>query len=366
MQQELTDVVLDIRGNRDLLTADEASIKAGVVLRLLRVLGWDPFNIREITPEYAIGGRRVDFALRALGANKVFVEVKRPREDLELHQEQLLSYSFTEGVKLAVLTNGMTWWLYLPLSEGSWEQRRFYNVDLLEQEPTDVAKRLIEFLSKNHVVSGEAVQTAEHVYRSRQKTAIVRDSIPKAWNKILTDPDDLFVDLLIETTEKLCGFRPELAEIEEFLKVLSARQSATPFQPPSMAPVFRRPQVANPGDLVSRFRPSGEIDFMGKKIENFTLFGKTYYPKTWQDLLLTVTTEVYRRHPHDFEKCLTLRGSKVRYFSKIPNELSSPKRVADSNYYCEAKLNANSIVRRSRDLLTLFGYNEKDLEVKAK
>ena len=72
MQQELTDVVLDIRGNRDLLTTDEASIKAGVVLRLLRVLGWDPFNIREITPEYAIGGRRVDSALRVLGANKVF------------------------------------------------------------------------------------------------------------------------------------------------------------------------------------------------------------------------------------------------------------------------------------------------------
>ena len=67
MQQELTDVVLDIRGNRDLLTTDEASIKAGVVLRLLRVLGWDPFNIREITPEYAIGGRRVDSALRVLG-----------------------------------------------------------------------------------------------------------------------------------------------------------------------------------------------------------------------------------------------------------------------------------------------------------
>ena len=280
MQQELTDVVLDIRGNRDLLTADEASIKAGVVLRLLRVLGWDPFNIREITPEYAVGGRRVDFALRVLGANKVFVEVKRPREDLESHQEQLLSYSFTEGVKLAVLTNGMTWWLYLPLSEGSWEQRRFYTVDLLEQEPADVAKRLVEFLSKNRIVSGEAVQTAEHVYTSRQKKSTVHDAIPKAWHKLLTDPDDLFVELLIETTEKLCGFRPELAEIEEFLKVLSAGQSAIPSQPSSMAPAFRRSQVANPRDFVSPFRPSSEIDFIGKKIEHFALFGKTYYPKT--------------------------------------------------------------------------------------
>ena len=82
-------------------------------------------------------------------------------ESLEPHQEQLLNYSFTEGVKLAALTNGTKWWLYLPLSEGSWEQRRFYSLDLLAQEPADVAGRFIEFLARERVVSGEAREAAE-------------------------------------------------------------------------------------------------------------------------------------------------------------------------------------------------------------
>ncbi len=343
----------EIRGNRELLAADEASIKAGVVLRLLRVLGWDPFNVSEVTPEYTVGGRRVDFALRASNSNKVFVEVKRPREDLEPHQEQLLGYSFTEGVRLAVLTNGITWWLYLALSEGNWEQRRFYSLDLLEQEPSDVAKRFVEFLAKDRVVSGEAAQRAEEVYKSRQKKAVLRDSIPKAWKKLLTDPDDLLVDLLIETTEKICGFRPDLTDIEEFLRDMSP---GTVGVPPPGVPI--RPQMPP--------RPSNDIDFIGKKIESFVLFGKTYHPKTWQDLLVTAATEVYQRHRQDFDRCLTLRGSKMIYFSKNPSDLSYPKQVAHSGYYVEVKLSSNSIVRRLRDLLALFGHSEKDLDVRAR
>lgn len=77
MQNELRSAVLDIRANRDLLVADEASVKAGVVLRLLQILGWNPFDVSEVTPEYIVGGRRVDLALRLSSTNKVFVEVKR-------------------------------------------------------------------------------------------------------------------------------------------------------------------------------------------------------------------------------------------------------------------------------------------------
>ena len=67
----------------------------------------------------------VDFALRHRGVNKVFIEVKKVGAKFEAHQEQLLNYSFNYGVKLATLTNGLTWWFYLPLQEGRWEQRRF-------------------------------------------------------------------------------------------------------------------------------------------------------------------------------------------------------------------------------------------------
>lgn len=366
MQHELQHTVLHIRRNRDLLVADEASVKTGVVLRLFQNLGWNPFDVSEVTPEYTVGGRRVDFALRVSGANKVFVEVKRASEDLEPHQEQLLTYSFTEGVKLAALTNGFTWWLYLPLSEGSWEQRRFYGLDLMEQDPSDVATRFEDFLSKERVVSGEAIRSAEHVYKSRQTKVILRDSIPKAWTKIITDPDDLLVDLLIETTERLCGFRPDVADIEAFLKAVFAESPATPSPPPSpRREILRTPNVPTP-HATSRLRSSNDLDFLGRTLESFTLFGKKYNPRTWQELLLTVAAEIYRRHPSDFQKCLSLRGSRMLYFSMNPHELSLPRQIADTSYYAEAKLSSNSIVRRSRDLLVLFGHRTDDLQISAR
>ena len=40
-------------------------------------------------------------------------------------------------------------------------------------------------------------------------------------------------------------------------------------------------------------------------------------------------------------------------------------RIASSNFFVETKLNSNSIVKRSRELMRLFGYKESDLEVLA-
>ena len=120
MNSELAAAIQEIRGNRALVSIDEACTKAGVVLRLLSTLGWNPFNVEEVKPEFTLGAKRVDYSLRIANTNKVFFEVKRIGENLEPHQEQLLGYSFQQGVRLAVLTNGATWWFYLPLNEGAW------------------------------------------------------------------------------------------------------------------------------------------------------------------------------------------------------------------------------------------------------
>jgi hypothetical protein len=39
--------------------------------------------------------------------------------------------------------------------------------------------------------------------------------------------------------------------------------------------------------------------------------------------------------------------------------------IAGSNFFVETHLNSNSIVKRSRELIRLFGYKESDLEVTA-
>ena len=54
------------------------------------------------------------------------------------------------------------------------------------------------------------------------------------------------------------------------------------------------------------------------------------------------------------------------YFSSNPSELKYPRKIADSHYYAEAKLNSNSIVQRSLDLLAIFGYQDSELRIIAK
>lgn len=360
MKEALVTAINEIRENKSLFTLDEASIKSGVILRLLSLLGWNPFDINEVKPEYTIETKRVDFSLRIGGMNKAFLEVKRPSENLEQHQEQLLNYSFREGVKLAVLTNGMTWWFYLPLHEGSWEQRRFFAADFLAQDATTIADRLIELLSKAVLNSGDAIKNAEHLYKSRQKESVLKEAIPKAWDKIINDPDDLLVDLLIETTEKLSGFRPEVSDIEQFLASFSHGSA-----PQSEVQTTSLSQTTRSSPRPRTTSINGD-DYINKMVQTIELLGKSYTPRNWKEVLVLVSEEMHRRHPSEFDKCLGLRGSKMKYFSLNSNELSQPFNISNSKIFVETKLNSNSIVRRSRDLMSLFGHNDDDLKITAR
>ena len=360
MKEKLVSIINEIRNNRSILMFDEASIKSYAVLRILSVLGWDPFDVDEVKPEYTVESRRVDFSLRLNNINKFFIEVKRPNENLEPHQEQLLGYSFREGVKQSILTNGITWWFYLPLNEGSWEQRRFFTADFLQQDPNAIAQKLIDLLSRENTVSGDTLKNAEHLYKGHQKRNILRDALPKAWYKILNDPDDLFVELLIETTEKLSGFRPEIEDVEKFI----INMQTLPKTKPEVAPPLIKP-VISPYSLRKPPIPYSGDSYINKRIRSFKLLGSTHQPRTWKELLVLVSEEMYRRHSAEFARCLSLRGSRMSYFSQQPNELSQPMQIAGSNYFVETHLNSNSIVRRSRELIGLFGYKESDLEVSA-
>ncbi len=163
-------------------TWNEAQAREWIIRPILDLLGW---GRREITPEYGVGTRRVDYALEINGDNEVFIEAKKPQVDLENHQEQLLDYSFKEGVDLAILTNGIAWWFYLPLKKGAWNDRKFYTINILEQEIKDIVDKFSLLLSRENVASGEAVRQAESILKSSQREKIVKERLPEAWNKVI-------------------------------------------------------------------------------------------------------------------------------------------------------------------------------------
>lgn len=352
MKEKLIAFINNLRIDRRVVAFDEAATKQALVLKLFSILGWDPFNVEEVYPEYTAGNKRVDYSLRISNANKVFVEVKRLNEQLELHQEQLLGYSFQEGVKQAILTNGLTWWFYLPLNEGSWEQRRFFTIDLLQQEPEAISGHLIDFLAKDNVASGRAVQNAESVYKSHHKKSVLESTIPKAWNKIITESDDLLLELIGETTEKLSGFRPDIESVEKFL-TSHADSFLIQQESPNIniAPTVRKKsaQIKN------------QSRYSGNTLVSFTFLGKKYKAKIWKDLLTTVAEILFQNYKTDFYKVTSMHGTKRTYFSRTPDDLREPKKVSNSGLFVETHWSANSIVRVTLDLIALFGYSDRDL-----
>ena len=91
------------------LYVSEAAVSQGAVLPILEALGWPVFDTQYVTPEYVIGGRRVDFALRDQHWHpRSFLEVKRVGQSSG-GEQQLFEYAYHQGIQFAVLTDGQEW-----------------------------------------------------------------------------------------------------------------------------------------------------------------------------------------------------------------------------------------------------------------
>jgi len=359
MKNRIISFIENIKSDRRIETFDEAATKQAIILKILNLLGWDIFNIDEVKPEYSVGSQRVDYSLRINNSNKVFIEVKKISEDLENHQAQLLNYSFQEGVKLAVLTNGITWWFYLPLNEGSWEQRKFYSIDLIQQESENVADRFIDFISKENVSSGHAITNAEAIYTSQKKRNIVEATIKKAWYKIISDPDELLVDLLNETTEKLCGYKATDEQIENFISKNKSNLILSEIQVPKPISYPRR-------EKIQRVFTKTKSRYSGKSISSFIFRGTEYEVRFWIDVLITLCDVLVSTNKNEFDKVLTLVGRKRPYFTRNENELRIPQKIKHTNIYVETNLGANNIVDLCYRTISVFGYPSNDLKINAR
>lgn len=253
---------------------DEIEAKQAMILPVLQLLGWNVWDTEEVKPEYSVEGKkgpegsRVDYCLKIKGKSEVFLEAKRPCEDLEKHQEQLLDYSFREGVDLAVLSNGILWWFYLPRKKGHWKERKFYAIDIVQQAPGEVADKFAQLLSRNNVQSGEALQNAKFIYEEMDRQKKIAETLPKAWNKIISGIDPRLLDLLVDTTESICGFRPGDDDVTKM--VTHHKQSL-------MLPEIYIPKVyGKPVDLPGALK---------KEVTKYTEEGKKLYKEFFQQLL---------------------------------------------------------------------------------
>ncbi len=339
MLEEIRRVIAKWRSN-DLTNRSEAIVCLGLIIPVLHRLGWDVASVDEVHPQYPVGGGKVDFALLHDQVPKVFIEAKKEDEPLDGHQEQLLNYAFRLGVAMAVLTNGTTWWFYLPLSEGSWENRKFAAVDINEPE---LPQRLISLLSKENVISGENTQSAETLLRYRR----ILENLPRAWEAVRPE----IVNRLIDETEELCGYRPNTNEVQQFLSRINnqtASEAAAPEPPVDTS------SEAPESDDVAGMRP-----------RCFTFLEGSYSVRTWKSVLTKLCGVLHTRHRNRFEAAvLDLRSSKGNpYFSRNADDLREPRRVNESGIFVESNMSAKYILNTARMLISHFGYAPSDFRV---
>ena len=348
MVDEVQSVIERWQSDKRLNSLGEAKVQQVIVLPILRRLGWDPDNDYEVYPQYPVEDKWVDYAL--LTDNKpeidskpeVFIEVKKGGEALEKHEEKLLmDYACRKGVKIAVLTNGATWWFYLPLKDVSWEQRKFHAIEFDKQNPAKIAQIFINLLSKENVSSGKAIENAEDLCKRYQ----IAESLPAAWDQLVKGK---ISDLLTTKTEELCGHRPSKTEVDQFLsKVRFPQITSHPSAPePDPAP---RPDS----------KPSGPVT--GKKPTEFTFNGSRYEVTSWKNMLVRLCEIVHSAHRDRFEEVLSLKGRTIPPFSRDASGLAAPVEINNTGIFVEAHGAAQAIVKRAERLIIHFGYNKTDL-----
>ena len=375
MAETIAEAVVHIKNTVSLSSLDESATKQGVILRLLSLAGWNTFDVSEVKPEHIVGNRRVDYALRPGSANAVFIEVKRPGEHLDNHQQQLLEYCFQEGVKLAALTNGRTWWLYLPLQAGNWEERRFLTIDLESQLPDIVEERFTAYLSQDNVSSGRAVSDAEGLVQSQLRVETTGRAIVEAWNQIVETPDEILVDLISETAERICGFKPEPELVEQFLSrrinalpSTSTLSAEPPLRPPPARKLLPTAASVDPS-LATTIRRPQPVNGMSRRPVSLSFLENVRRPNAWNDVLIQLCGLINELHPQDFDKVLTILRSErpgvkwPYHFSRNPRDLRKPKGIGNSGIHAEVDLTAEAIVKLCYDLVLLFGYNQDSLTI---
>lgn len=353
MEEQLRQLIIDLKSKKYFAISEDAT-KNAIVLPLLEILGWNFRNINEVYPEYIIGGIRVDYCLRQNQHNKVFIEVKKIDEDLEIHQEQLLKYAFHEGIEIAILTNGLSWWFYLPLSPGSWEQRKFFSIDILQQQENEIISNFVDFLAKENVTTEKALRSARETIANNQKGELIYDSLPKAWNSLIEETNESLIELVNDTNEKICGLRATDEQIAEFLGENKNQLLLGTIK------TFSNETRSNQRTHIEKTSEYIPMGYTGKRPMSFTINNEKVPVKYWIDILTEVCNFLYDNHQENFEqKVSSVRGRKRVYFSRNKDELRVPMQIKTSGIYVESNLSANSIVKFSENLAALFGYDTK-------
>jgi len=319
--------IVDVRDKlRRGVFSNEDQVSKGVVMRLLQHIGWDVYDPTQVSSEFRIGNRKVDYALRhGPFGSAVLIEVKDVGKATPAGEDQLFDYCFREGVPLAVLTDGRVWNFYWPAGRGSYEQRRFSVTDLVEGEPPASVSRLRRYLAFDVVASGQFEENARRDYTANQKQILAKQQFPPAFESVIAKPDPRVVVLFCDEVEKRCGIRPDEGDVRNYLRTWAKKAVVRKETPGRPTPAPAHPSVPTEDTRRAR-RPTRSRTGRGPAQDTpspaFSLFGSSVSCPNDTEVLVGVMRALGERDSGLYERLAPhLAGKTRRFLSQDRNQI---------------------------------------------
>jgi len=159
----------------------EETTKQALILPLLDILGFSPYDPTKVLAEFAAdfpgvkSTERVDYALYCNGQPVMFIEAKPYVANLTNHAPQLSRYfNSSLGVTIGAITNGKEWRFFTDLiNPNVMDDKPFLTVDFTKNKAEDLTQ-LAEFKHDNFHVEKLRFFAEENQYIQQFKTVIKR------------------------------------------------------------------------------------------------------------------------------------------------------------------------------------------------
>ncbi|MEC8125296.1 MAG: type I restriction endonuclease [Pseudomonadota bacterium] len=157
----------------------EETTKQALILPLLDILGFNPYDPTKVLAEFAAdfpgvkATERVDYALYCNGQPVMFIEAKSYSSNLTNHAPQLSRYfNSSLGVTIGAITNGREWRFFTDLiNPNVMDEKPFLTVDFTKAAPEDLTQ-LAEFKHDNFHAEKLRFFAEENQYIQQFKTVI--------------------------------------------------------------------------------------------------------------------------------------------------------------------------------------------------
>jgi hypothetical protein len=213
---ELRLLATRIAATKDIVSTEEAT-KNSMIMPMIKLLGYDPFNPLEVTPELVadVGtkkGEKVDYAVLRDGKPIMLFECKKAGGDLSInHAGQLFRYFHVTEARFGVLTNGLVYRFFTDLEQpNKMDEKPFFEFNILDYRERDVEE--LKKFAKTIFDLDTILATANELKYTR--------SIQTRLSEWVTKPSEDFVRLV---SADLIGSRRFTPAIKDQFTLLTQR-----------------------------------------------------------------------------------------------------------------------------------------------